>query len=254
MSQQSYQRDFTRAYVGMKADSRYDEVLSLQAAEAIKFGLGVVKNIGADNKCRLPAFNKGVLVFDADFVADNDIDMNINGDAITTVEWDTNQATTLAALATEIQSHDDVLTAEVTALKTITVTGIDGTDILIDSIVVTNGISQANGTFTKGTLDVLEGISLATHAKEQARTTGIVEYAQTEAVSVLHKGAAYVYTEEAVSSDDVVYCRHEANGTGKEPGQFRNDSDSGKAFLVSSAKFKQTVSAAGPVQLEINLP
>jgi len=254
MSQTSYPVNQPIAFAGMKADSRFDFVESFAAGEVIAFGLGVVKNIGVNNKVRLPAANKGVLLFAGNFVADNDIDMDINGVAITTVEWDTDQATTLAALATEIESHDDVLTAVVTALLTITVTGVDGADIAITDIVVTNGGSQTTGAFTQGTHDTLEGLALSTHAKEQALSTGIVQYAISDTVNTLRQGAAHVVVEEAVTSDDVVYCRFLDGGAGKAVGQFRNDADSGTCLLVSNVKFKSNTSAAGIAILEINNP
>jgi len=57
MSQTSYSRDFpAEAYAGMKADSRYDFVESLQAEEAtgIPFGYGVVSGTLARTQCKLP--------------------------------------------------------------------------------------------------------------------------------------------------------------------------------------------------------
>ena len=256
MSQLTYDTDMDEAFVGMKADAGFDDVISLQATEVIKYGLGVVKNIGSDNQGRLPAANQGSLVFDADFVTDNDIDMDINGVAITTVEFDTNHDTTIAALAVEIAANDSVYSAVLdttdTDSRTIIVTSVDGTDMLIDSIAVTNGGTQAGGTFTQGTRDVLAGMSLATQAKEQALSTGIVQYMSTEPVSVGNEGRGWAYAEEAVTSDDPVYCRFLANGTGKDPGQFRKDSDSGKAVLVTRAKFVSTATAAGPVKIEFD--
>lgn len=258
MSQTSYPVEQPVAFRGMKADSRFDLVESFAAAEIIAFGLGIVKNIGVDNKVRLPAANQGKLVFDADLVTSNTIDMDVNGVAITQVTFATDHDTTMGLIATELETFDDVLSAVLDPLdtnnRTLIVTTNDGEDLLIDSIVVAAGGSQAGGTFTQGTHDTLEGLALATHAKEQARVTGIVQYAISDTVNTLRQGAAYVYVEEAVTSDDPVYCRFLANGTGKDPGQFRKDSDSGKALLVSDVKFKSTTSAAGIAVLEINKP
>ena len=256
MSQGAYNVNMDEAFIGMKADSGFDDVISLQATEIISFGLGVVKNIGHDLQCRLPAANEGVLVFDADLVTSNTIDMDVNGVAMTQVTFSGTHAATMALIIIQLELFDDVLSAALdpddTDNRTLIIKTNDEEDLAITSIVVAAGGSQAGGVFTAGTRDILVGMSLATHAKEQARTTGIVQYEDTEPVSVLHEGRGWVYAEEAVTSDDPVYCRFLANGTGKAPGQFRNDADSGKCLLVSNAKFVSTASGAGPVKVEFD--
>lgn len=259
MSQTSYSINSARAFRGMKADSRFDHVEGgLIAAEAIQLGLGVVKNIGEDNQCRLPAANQGKLVFDADIVTGNNIDLDINGDAITTVPFNSTHLITMGDLATEIASHADVgscaLDPADTSNRTLIVTANDGEDINLTSIAVTGGGSQANGTFTQGTRDVLEGLSTHVYSLIADQNTGIVEYAIDDPVNITRIGAIYVYAEEALTSDDPVYCRFLAGGAGEDPGQFRKDDDSGKAFLVSNVAYKETITAAGIVKLEINLP
>jgi len=86
------------------------------------------------------------LTFDADFVEDNEIDMNINGTAITAVAFDTDHDTTLAALAVEIALSDAVESAEVTSAREITITSAShSTDIAITGLAVTGGLSQPGG-------------------------------------------------------------------------------------------------------------
>ena len=48
--------------------------------------------------------NRAIIEFDADFVANNEIDMDINGESITTVTFDDDHETTFAALVAEIES------------------------------------------------------------------------------------------------------------------------------------------------------
>ena len=258
MSQTAYNINQNGAVLGMLADSAFKHTESKTAKGAIPVGRGVSKVIGSDTEVRLPAANQGVLVFAGDFVADNDIDLKINGVAITTVEWDTDQDTTLAALATEIQSNADVATAEVTAARTITVTGVDETVISITDIVVTNGASQTTGTWTSGTQDALYGIAHLTQVLESGLPgqDTIPTYADKKSVNVLRRGAVHVQFETAFDPDtDTLYCRFIAGGATELIGQFRNDSDSGKALAVSgNFQVKTTLTAAGLGVIEINKP
>lgn len=258
MSQTGYSINQNAAVLGMLADSAFKHTDSKIAKGAIPVGRGVSKVVGSDDQVRLPAQNNGVLLFDADFVADNDIDLKINGVAITTVEWDTSQAVTLAALATEIEANADVATATVTALKTITVTGVDGTVIVITEIVVTNGISQAGGTWTGGSADALYGIAQLTQTLESdlPGEDTIPTYADLDVANILRRGSIWVQFETAFDPDsDTLYCRFVAGGAAELIGQFRNDADSGKAFAVAGNVVpKTTLAAAGLGIVELNKP
>lgn len=55
MSQTSYDRNYGEAFAGMKADARYDEVISRQAEGAIDFGHGVVRGTDAERQCKEPS-------------------------------------------------------------------------------------------------------------------------------------------------------------------------------------------------------
>lgn len=89
------------------------------------------------------------LDFDADFVAANTIDLDIDTIPVAQTLFDTDQATTLLNLATNIQNHSRVATATVTGARQITVTA-QPTDVLlvVENIVVAAGASQANGEIT----------------------------------------------------------------------------------------------------------
>jgi hypothetical protein len=84
-----------------------------------------------------------VLSFDIDFVALNQIDYDIDGVAQTPVVFDTDQATTIAALATAIQAHPKISTAQVTDTKEITITAqTAGIPFSISEVIVTLGATQ----------------------------------------------------------------------------------------------------------------
>lgn len=89
------------------------------------------------------------LDFAGDFVTGNDIDLDINGTPITTVPFDTDHATTLANLATEIQSDASVSTAAVTGSNQITITAQNNdVPLTVTDIVVSSGASQTTGSVT----------------------------------------------------------------------------------------------------------
>lgn len=65
MPQTSYDLNQGVAYAGMKADARYDEVVSFQAESAIAFGRGVVAGTNASTQVKQPTAGgtfKGVAV------------------------------------------------------------------------------------------------------------------------------------------------------------------------------------------------
>ena len=88
------------------------------------------------------------LSFDFNFIAGNTINMNINGVPIAPVLFDTDQATTMANLATEIALNGDVFSATVVDDREIKVVREDGIPLDITDIIVSGGISQPTGTFT----------------------------------------------------------------------------------------------------------
>lgn len=90
------------------------------------------------------------IVFDADLVTSNVVNGDIGGVAISPVTFDTDNATTMANLATEIQSFAGVETAVSNGTDTITVTTLlDGADQTAANFVVTLGAGQAGVTETE---------------------------------------------------------------------------------------------------------
>lgn len=250
MSQLNYNFDMVIAQRGMKADSGFDNVLSYNAEENIAFGMGLVQGV-AENGCQLPKLNVAVLSFDADFVTGNDIDLDVNGVAITTVPFNTDQATTLADLVAELDSLDNI-SAEGTGAREVTLTGA-GIVVLLENIAVTGGASQANGSAAYSNGQGFVGVALLDHAREQT-LAGVAQYDQFEAVSVMSQGRVYVYVEQAVAVGDPVYLRVNAGGDADElPGQFRMDADGGDAILLSRVRWLKGAAADGFAVLEINL-
>ncbi len=97
------------------------------------------------------------VVFDIDFESGNNIDFVINGTTVTTVPWNTNQATTMADIETQIEA--DIANSSVTVdpgdpnTRTLLIDITDGTASSI-TVVVTGGGNQAVGTISYDDTDV----------------------------------------------------------------------------------------------------
>lgn len=87
--------------------------------------------------------------WDIDFESGNVIDGEINDVAITQVPFNTDQATTLADIATEIQNNTKVEIAVITGAREITVTGHLAVSIPLSDFLVTGGTNQAIDTITE---------------------------------------------------------------------------------------------------------
>lgn len=84
------------------------------------------------------------ITFDIDFVASNKINLKINGEPISEVTFDTDQATTMGLLDAAITAMEGV--ANVTTLgKVVTITSVQDVTLEITEIAVTEGADQAEG-------------------------------------------------------------------------------------------------------------
>ena len=104
----------------------------------------------------------------------------------------------------------------------------------------------------------IHGVALITDSMVADRTTGVVAYADKDTVDVARSSAVVVYTEQDVTSDDPVFVRIVAHGTGLDVGQFRKDADTvssaDTAIAWTAARFVNSASAGGLVVVEFNLP
>lgn len=83
-----------------------------------------------------------IINFDSDFVTSNSIVATLNGVPLAPVPFNTDQATTIADLATAIQGDATVTTCTVTGAREITIVPVDEATFYADSIVTTGGASQ----------------------------------------------------------------------------------------------------------------
>lgn len=101
------------------------------------------------------------IVFSADIVASNSIAGVVAGTALTATVFDTNNATTLTALAAKIAAQPNITSAASDGTRTITVTSDQDETIALTGFVVTLGASQATVEITETTA----GIPLADRGK-----------------------------------------------------------------------------------------
>lgn len=92
------------------------------------------------------------LTFDAALVTANEISLDINGEAISTITFDTSNDNTLDLLATEIASSEYVSSADVVEVlgdatdnRVIQIIPAEGVTLTVSNISVVSGASQANG-------------------------------------------------------------------------------------------------------------
>lgn len=187
-----------------------------------------------------PINDKGTITLTGDAMAANDtITAVINGVTVGPITYDTSEDKTLNLLAHQIETLNGVDSTDVSG-RIITILMNEGLEIKINSVTV---------------VDDSGGTCAASYAVEPQNPgdAGLVFYKASDTVNVLRRGRIYVTAEQAVTSDDPVYFRHVASGTYKRGG-FRKDSDSGKATLLSGAKWAKSAGAGDVGVVEINFP
>lgn len=263
MPQLTYEFFQPVASVGLKADLKWDYVISCRAFETIQIGLGVAKVTGEDFTVRLPYLNSSTIVFSADLVASNVINGDINGVAIAPVVFAVSHANTMALIAAAITTVDSNVTATVGGSnnRTLFVSSTNGNSSLVANWVVTLGASQATTTLTNSTSDVFYGIALRIQNKMNLMgpyggSAGPSPYYEGDCISTETQGVVWVTSENGNTSDSPVYWRFTNGGVGEIKGQFRTDADGGEAILIPSsiARWLTTASAGKLAQLQIQLP
>jgi hypothetical protein len=153
MSQTAYSYDFDDGQVGQIADGnrRIESFVNTDSSD-IEFGRGVAFGSDAEFNCKNFYQEIATITFSADFVADDDIDISINGDAITTVSYASSHADTLAAVIAAVDGLDGV-TAVTGGGRIVTVTrAVLAADTSADILAVVAITSGGAGTATAATV------------------------------------------------------------------------------------------------------
>jgi hypothetical protein len=99
---------------------------------------------------------------------------------------------------------------------------------------------------------VFRGVSLQTHTIVQS-SSGVAQYADTDAVSVLRKGKVWVPVTGAVTIDAPAFFDNGSANAGADAGKFSATDDS-STDAVPTGLFRTSTSGAGLAILEVNLP
>lgn len=242
-AQTSYPYAMAEGYEGLIADSRIAMNVKSGAAQGvIPFGYPVGAESGDTLHVSKFAKDNCSLLYDADFVTGNLINGTVNGVAWAEVAFDTDQATTLAALIAAVDAIPGV-TATAGAARTVLIEMDDSSQITVTTV-VTGGASQATGTPTYSSDNVFRGVAVHTHKEDSTIPSGSsAQYEDKEAVGYLTQGGIWVPASVAVNADETAYVDLAA-GTGK----FTNVATDN---LTTGGKFKKTIAAAGLTILEL---
>jgi hypothetical protein len=227
---------------------------SWNAKEAISHGDSVFGYAGDDKSAWLFHLDTSTTVFDGDFVASNSIVATVNGTAVDAVVFDTNQATTMTALAAQIEADIEGATATLTDEtgdnRTIAIF-IEGTDVVV-SWSVTGGGSQADNTVTQSSAQVFVGVAQKTageFSSSQSKLDGTeinaaVNYEAGDAVNVMVVGYIYVNAIGAVNANSAAYILKSGSNKGKWTATSSDNYD-------TKARFRNTLAATGLALVEL---
>ena len=217
-------------------------VISKLAAEDLPLGYPLFALKGNDESIGLLNNDEAAVLYDADFVSLNNIEFNVtrpgpNDVDVTTqvnVLFDTDQATTLAALVAAVDAITGIDAAG-TGAREITVNSDDGAAITVTST-VTLGASQAGETVTPANSgnQVFRGVSMLTQ-------TNPVPYPSGSMVNVMTEGGIWVEVSTACVSQSAVY--YAADGTFANAGT-----------IIPNVIFETDLAAAGLARITINKP
>jgi len=247
-----------KAFPGLKygIDSRVVS-RAVKEANGLDFGRPVFGYAGNEKDIYNYHQDRSQTVFDADFVASNSIVATVNGTAVTAVVFDTDQATTITALAAQIEADIAGATATLTDTggdnRTIVI-DIDGVDVVV-TWAITGGASQAGDTVTVSSRQVFIGIALFTQRESAVKKDldgNILEaadakYAYKTAANVMVNGWIYAMKGAvAVNNLTTAYVIK----SGATQGKLTNDTN---AQAISGVVFDSVeVSGTEYVRVRIN--
>ncbi len=213
-----------------------DQSYICKSTAGIQFGSPVFGYIGYDAEAHNGHSDQDTGTFDATFIADNVINGEVNGNAISAVTFLDDQATTMALLIAEIEALEGVTLVELESAQVIRIVT-RGIDITSD-FTVTLGSSQA--VYSAVTAIADEQIYIGSSRREMKVGAGTAQYDEYDMVNVMEEGELYVVTDGAVNFGEAVYAT--LNGT---------YSNSSSGNILTNGRFKETLSAAGLARIDV---
>lgn len=249
MVQTNYSLTQKQAFAGMKVDMRFDTIeshlIQAPADEVVEFGLGLMScNDDPARLVRKPSKLVSVLTASVALQSPNSTIATINGDAMSAVAWNTDAATTMADLATEIETHDDVKSAVVDG-EDITITGFEGHEI--DASAISSGGSFPTWSQARSDPGVFRGICLHRHVE---LVNGVAAYQPHDSADICRKGMVWMPYVDAITPlvDETLYINLGING---ERGEATNVSSDN---IATGGKIRDVDTSLKILKAEINLP
>ena len=130
-----------------------DDVTILVETAQAPFNYTVTINGTGVTVASLPTAQESEIVLDADLVTGNEIDITLNGVALTTIDFNTDHLTTMQDIATAIEAQPNIVSAVISDPnnRTLTLFGDPNENAVVTIFNVTLGASQANATITNNT-------------------------------------------------------------------------------------------------------
>ena len=205
------------------------------AAEEIEFGAAVFGYVGENIKVGGYHLDVSKLVYDADLVTDNVINVTVNGVAISPVTFLTSHAVTIALVVAAIDALvgvEAVLDSSDVNSRTILIR--TKFDEAVATSVVTLGATQAGATATTHSGMVFMGVS-----RFIQNDTGV--YSLYDSVEIVTSGQISVTPVEAVEALEPAYV----DNSGADIGEFSN------AGFAVGARYLKNASADSITFLEV---
>ncbi len=216
----NYDLHIKEGYAGLIADTQLSNVATKAVEEAlgIPFGYGVVAGTDPSSQVRLPNAEISVITFDADFVASNTIDLDVNKESIAQVTFATDHLTTADLVKDAIEALAiDGITCVVSGAGRIFTIETPDADILIENVVVAAGGSQAGHTVAYSTDNIFRGFAVHTHLQATEISGYGTRYKDKSACGYLTKGPIWVpcVTGVNLTIDEAIYIVASGANAGK---------------------------------------
>lgn len=248
--------DFDKALPGLKYGTN-SNVRSFASKEinGIDFGLPVFGYEGNDNDVFAFHNNVAKVVFDADLVTSNQVDVTVNGVAVTPVVFDTDHDTTMDNIKDAIEAEIDgavvVLLDTGSVNRDFTITIEDGVDRVVTAP-VTLGAGQAGTVVTVSSSMIYKAFAMHTHkeAAEKKDLEGNVidaataKYELNSSVNGFIEGWIWGITDGNGESGKDVYV----NTTGADQGKI-TDVSTGDVLKLDGVAFDTSTESINSVNL-----
>lgn len=207
-----------KAFLGMKADNNVvTRVESWAATEDVEFGYPVFSYLGEERKAYKFYEDVTKLVFDADLITGNLVDLTVNSTPITQVPFNTDHDTTMTDLVNSITAVTGIDAALATSTadpnnRTVFIRSKAVTNAVTGEA-VTGGASQAGITKTTQSDQVFIGVAIQTAKNVEVSNQG--KYYKDQTISVANRGIFWSILDGTANNLDDAFLSVSGASAGK---------------------------------------